>query len=81
MTRNEIINLIREAISLAGDGGDVPFTDAEYDAMYDLLESMENMGSMENIEDKPNNVVSSDDWRGCQGTCDFDPRPNLTGWV
>lgn len=24
---------------------------------------------------------SADDWRGCQGTCDFEPQPNLTGWI
>lgn len=76
MTRNEIIDLIRKAISLARDGGYsyIPFTKDEYDAMYDLLES---------IEDRPKNnvIVRSDDWRGCQGTCDFDPQPNLTGWI
>ena len=21
------------------------------------------------------------DWSGCQGTCDFDPIPNITGWI
>lgn len=22
-----------------------------------------------------------DNWKGCQGTCDFDPIPNTTGWI
>lgn len=72
MERIEVINMIREAISLAGDGADVPYTDEEYDAMYDLLDEIENESSAKR---------SSDDWRGCQGTCDFEEIPNITGWV
>lgn len=37
----DVINLIRDAISLAGDGADVPYTDEEYDAMYDFLDYIE----------------------------------------
>ena len=40
ITRAEALNLISQAISLAGDGGCVPFTDEEYKAMYDLLEEI-----------------------------------------
>lgn len=71
MGRIEMINMIREAISLAGDGGDVLYTEEEYDAMHDLLDEIENSVPKR----------SSDDWRGCQGTCDFDPIPNTTGWI
>ena len=24
---------------------------------------------------------TNDDWKGCQGHCDFDPIPNTTGWI
>ena len=70
MNRIEVINMIREAISLAGDGGDILYTEEEYDAMYDLLDEIENSVPR-----------SSDDWRGCQGTCDFEETPNVTGWI
>lgn len=43
METRDIINLIREAISLAGDGADVPYTDEEYDAMYDFLDYIEEL--------------------------------------
>ena len=36
-----ILLLLREAIGLAGDGGDEPFTDEEYDAMYEFLDRQE----------------------------------------
>ena len=38
-----IINMLREAISLAGDGGPTPFTDEEYEAMYNFLDNCENI--------------------------------------
>ena len=41
ITRAEALNLISQAISLAGDGGCTPFTEEEYDAMYDLLDEIE----------------------------------------
>ena len=75
MNRIEVINMIREAISLAGDGADVPYTDEEYDAMYNLLDELENKTP------KRSPKRSSDDWRGCQGTCDFEEIPNTTGWI
>ena len=37
MTDLQIINLLQEAIELAGDGGPSPFTDEEYEAMYNFL--------------------------------------------
>lgn len=40
ITRAEALNLISQAISLAGDGGCTPFTEEEYDAMYDLLDEI-----------------------------------------
>ena len=41
ITRGEALNLISQAISLAGDGGCAPFTEEEYKAMYDLLDEIE----------------------------------------
>ena len=37
MTDLQIINLLQEAIELAGDGGPSPFTPEEYEAMYNFL--------------------------------------------
>ena len=48
ITRAEALNLISQAISLAGDGGCAPFTAEEYDAMYDLLDEIKK-------ESKPKN--------------------------
>ena len=42
MTRIEIINLLRLAIELAGDGGPALFTDEEYDEMNNFLNQLEN---------------------------------------
>lgn len=42
MTREEIINCLDLAIQLAGDGGPAPFTDEEYDAMYEFLNELRN---------------------------------------
>ena len=72
MNKTKTINLIREAISLAGDGADVPYTDEEYDAMYNLLDELEKGFTPKR---------SSDDWKGCQGTCDFEESFNTTGWI
>ena len=40
MTELQIINLIDEAIQLAGDGGTSPFTDEEYSEMYRYLNDL-----------------------------------------
>lgn len=48
ITRAEAISLISQAIELAGDGGCTPFTEEEYNAMYDLLEEIKK-------ESKPKN--------------------------
>lgn len=72
MNKTKTINLIREAISLAGDGADVPYTDEEYDAMYNLLDELEKDFAPKR---------SSDNWKGCQGTCDFEESFNTTGWI
>ena len=74
ITRAEAISLISQAIEIAGDGGCTPFTEEEYNAMYDLLEEIKK-------ESKPSQERSADDWKGCQGYCDFEPQPNLTGWI
>ena len=43
MTDKEwILNNIRIAIQLAGDGGPSPFNDVEYDEMFTLLDTVEN---------------------------------------
>lgn len=66
MTKNErkraIVNL-RLAVELAGDGGMTPFTDVEYELMYQLLDEM----SSADEKDTPTNdntvvVVSEDDF-------------------
>lgn len=76
ITRAEAIDLISHAINLAGDGGSSPFTKEEYDTMYNLLDEIKK-------ESKPkrSSKRSADDWSGCQGNCDFEPQPNLTGWI
>lgn len=40
MTDSQIIILLQEAIELAGDGGPSPFTDEEYEAMYNFLDRL-----------------------------------------
>lgn len=42
MTRIEIINLLRLAVDLAGDGGPSPFTREEYNEMNNFLNQLEN---------------------------------------
>jgi hypothetical protein len=42
MTRIEIINLLRLAVDLAGDGGPDPFTQKERKIMNDFLDKLEN---------------------------------------
>jgi len=42
MTRIEIINLLRLAVDLAGDGGPDPFTQKERIIMNDFLNELEN---------------------------------------
>ena len=76
ITRAEALNLISQAISLAGDGGCTPFTDEEYKAMYDLLDEIK-----KESKQKRSSKKSADDWKGCQGYCDFEPQPNITGWI
>ena len=41
MTQERIINLLKTAIELAGDGGPRPFTDEEETAMYNFLGQIE----------------------------------------
>lgn len=42
MDRNEIISCLYTAIDLAGDGGLQPFTEEEYEAMYNFLKELRN---------------------------------------
>ena len=42
MIRTDIINLLRLAVELAGDGGHTPFTHEYYDAMNNFLNQLEN---------------------------------------
>lgn len=44
--RLETINLIRFAIEVAGDGGMQPFTEEEYQQMYDFLDELEKQESL-----------------------------------
>ena len=39
--KEQILNNIRIAIQLAGDGGPSPFNDKEYDEMFALLDKVE----------------------------------------
>ena len=41
MKNRKIINLLRTAIELAGDGGPSPFTDHEYAVMFKFLDDLE----------------------------------------
>lgn len=43
MTGEKIIQLLRDAIELAGDGGPQPFTEEEYDEMYNFLNKLEKL--------------------------------------
>ena len=70
MDRIEVIKLIREAIDFADSHKSFSYTEEQFDAMHDLLNEIENSAPR-----------SSDDWRGCQGTCDFEEVPNVTGWI
>ena len=42
MTDTTIINMLRMAIDLAGDGGPTPFSDEEYEEMNKFLDKIEN---------------------------------------
>ena len=42
MTKEEIINLLKLAVELAGDGSSAPFTREEYDEMNNFLNQLEN---------------------------------------
>lgn len=72
ITRAEAISLISQAIEIAGDGGCTPFTEEEYNAMYELLEEIKKKVNPKKSSQKR----STDDWKGCQGYCDFEPQPN-----
>ena len=39
--RERAIGCLKLAIELAGDGGMTPFTDKEYELMYDLIKEIE----------------------------------------
>ena len=52
MTQEQIIQLLREAIELAGDGGPQAFTDEEETAMYDFLNQIES-SNIDFLDDKP----------------------------
>lgn len=69
MERIEVIKLIKTAVNCAAGG----FSKKELDDMKKFLNELENESAVKR---------SSDDWRGCQGTCDFDdPGFNVTGWI
>ena len=68
MERTKIISLIKTAVDCAAGG----FSKEELDNMKKFLNELEN---------EPTTKRSSDDWRGCQGTCDFEESFNTTGWI
>ena len=67
MERTKIISLLKTAVNCASGG----FSKEELDNMKKFLNELENESTKR----------SSDDWRGCQGTCDFEEIPNVTGWI
>lgn len=69
MERAKVISLIKTAVDCAAGG----FSKEELDSMKKFLNELENESATKR---------SSDDWKGCQGTCDFDgPGFNTTGWI
>lgn len=46
--KKRAIACIRLAIELAGDGGITPFTDKEYELMYELIDEFENEYTLKN---------------------------------
>lgn len=72
MDKTKIINLIRDAINFTDDHKNGGYTEEQFDVMHNLLDEIEKDFAPKR---------SSDDWKGCQGTCDFDPIPNITGWI
>ena len=58
MTHEQIINLLRTAIELAGDGGPCAFTDEEETAMYNFLEKLELFEDL--MDDKPFPKINKD---------------------
>ena len=60
ITRAEAISLISQAISLAGDGGCTPFTEEEYNAMYDLLEEIKKESKPKESSQKDQEMTGKD---------------------
>ena len=63
---SEAIRLFKDAIAVVANNI-YPFTTEICQSMNEYIEDV---------------VKKSDtDWSGCQGTCDFEEIPNLTGWI
>ena len=62
---SEVIKLLKEAVSIASNMCPASFTTETCQSLNDYID----------------NIKLNNDWRGCQGTCDFDPIPNTTGWI
>ena len=71
MDRASTFNAIREVLSAMENGYLLVYTDNEYKEMWNLLDELENSTSKRNL----------DDWKGCQGYCDFEESFNTTGWI
>ena len=79
MDRNKTIELLKKAVSLTRKLENNPFTINDYCAMNDLLCELKKEEYKQ--ENKPEQRRNYDDWKGCQGTCDFEEIPNMTGWI
>lgn len=53
MKAEEIINLLRTAIELAGDGGPAAFTEEEYAEMYKFLDKLEELSPILEDDARP----------------------------
>ena len=62
---SEVIKLLKKAVSIAEKTYNPSFT-AE---------------CCQSINEYLNNIKNNTDWRGCQGTCDFEESFNTTGWI
>ena len=62
---SEVIKFLKEAVSIASNIRPTSFTTEVCQQINEYIDS----------------IKLNADWRGCQGTCDFDPIPNTTGWI
>lgn len=62
---SEVIKFLKEAVSIASNICSTSFT----------------IEVCQQINEYIDNIKLNADWRGCQGTCDFEEQPNSNGWI